>query len=300
MTGHLGCWVSDLADGQLDAASAERAFEHVAGCARCADELEAARAARRALAAARDVAPDPGLTERLLALSASIPPAAGDPLRGSGRADRWDSPHTWEPLLTGDLSGRRRRQRLRRVSMVGAGGVGVLGLLLVALGQGPVVTPDPSRSAALTLLASVGPGAMSGDDALVWLDANGWAAPTRLPEGYEITAVHVVTTSGTTPEVEVDLSGPDGAVVVRQRPGRLSGDARATLPVPGHDVQVLSSDPWHVAWQAGETAVELTADAPRDEVAALVASFPGGGYDAGVLPQLSRGWSTVTGALLQP
>ncbi|GAA1712429.1 hypothetical protein GCM10009809_05730 [Isoptericola hypogeus] len=337
MTAHLGCWVSDLADGQLDGAATERALAHVAVCPRCAAELESARAAHRALAAARDVAPDPGLTDRLLALSASIPPVEGDPLRGAGGARTWERHTSWEPTLTGDLRARRRRQRRARATAVGAGGVGLLGVVLLTLGQGPVFTPDSSRSAALSLLAGASDvaalpgvgvsGVTDGDRtaaALAWLEDHGWATPSGLPPGYEVTALRLVEESGAaassdvpaasvaladggassadaTRVVELDLTGPDGAVVVRQRQGRLAEPATATgLPVPGHDVQVLSGDPWHVAWQAGDVAVEVTADVPEDVLTDVVAAFPGGGYDAGVLPQLSRGWTTVTGALSRP
>ena len=97
------------------------------------------------------------------------------------------------------------------------------------------------------------------------------------------------------------MAGPDGTVVGRQRAGQLAdASAGRGLDVPGHDVQVLSADPWHVAWQAGDVAVDVTADVPRDVLTEIVAAFPGGGYDAGVLPQLSRGWTTVTGALSRP
>ncbi len=80
---HLGSRLSALVDGQLSPAEAERALEHVACCPRCAAELAAARAARRALSAAGPVEPAPDLAARLLALSAEIPPTDGDPLRAA-------------------------------------------------------------------------------------------------------------------------------------------------------------------------------------------------------------------------
>ena len=341
MTAHLGCWVSDLADGQLDAAATERALAHVASCARCAADLEAARAAHRALAGARDVAPDPALTERLLALSASIPPSDGDPLRDQGGSRTWERRTPWEPTLTGDLHARRRRQRRVRATIVGTGGVGMLGVVLLVLGQGDVVAPDPSRSAALSVLAGASAAAPGGgaawsgatdrqrtEAAHDWLTDQGWAPFADLPSGYEVRALRLVSGAGEGPAsdlltapvalaeaqgtsgggtgparrvVELDLDGPDGAVVVRQRAGQLADVATAGgLEVPGHDVQVLSDDPWHVAWQAGEVTVDVTADVPQDVLTQIVAAFPGGGYDAGVLPQLSRGWTTVTGALSRP
>ncbi len=302
MTGHLGSWVSPLADGQLDPAATEAALAHVAVCPRCAHELEAARAARAALLRARDVAPAPDLADRLLALSATIPPAADDPLRRPVRVTGWETPEQWRPTLTGNLEDRSRRRRARRLVAAGAGGAGVLGLALFALGQTPLVTPDPSRSAALALLSHAGDDAASvavGEagtgtgSAAGWLAEHGWVAPTNLPEGYEITAVRVV---GEEPDaVELDLDGPEGTVVVREQVGRL-GAADA----PDDDVEVLSRDPWHVAWQSGDVAVEVVGDVPDDVLADVVAAFPGRGYDAGVLPRISRGWTTVTGAIWRP
>jgi hypothetical protein len=84
-------------------------------------------------------------------------------------------------------------------------------------------------------------------------------------------------------------AGPDGTIVVRQRYGRLAASTGETsLHVPGHDVRVLSSEPWHVVWQAGDIALDVSTDVPRDVLVDLVAAFPGGRYDAGVLPQLTR------------
>ncbi|MFC8597864.1 zf-HC2 domain-containing protein [Isoptericola sp. NPDC057191] len=314
--------MSDLADGQLDAASTERALVHVTGCARCAAELDAARAAHRALAGACDVAPDPALTDRLLALSASIPSTAGDPLRDRRSSTGWERPAAWAPTLSGDL-GARRRLRTRRLVAAGAGGVGVLGVALFVLGQAPVVSPDPSRAAALTLLAGAeadgdadaAAAAASTTDALGWLHEHGWAAPDALPAGYAVDALRTdgctATDGSATGSVELDLSGPDGNAVVCLRQGQLAdletsagsgtGFAGPTgaLAVGGHDLRVLSSDPWHVAWQSGDTAVDVASDLPADALAELVAAFPGSaeGDDAGVLREISRGWTTMTGAL---
>jgi len=325
MTPHLGSWVSALADGQLDAAATERALAHVAACRRCADELDAARAARRALLGTADVAPAPDLAERLIALSASIPPSDGDPLRKPERDVRWEVPAEWQSTLTGDLAARRRRRRAQRLVAAGAGGVGVLGCALFALGQAPVVTPDPSRSAALTLLAHMGDGrdvlsAAAGPtasrdgsaEAGAWLAEHGWVAPEALPRGYEITAMRLVGAGSDV--VELDVEGPEGAIVVRQERGRLAGTAgtqdaagtedeaggTAAAGFDGRDVEVLSSEPWHVAWQAGDVVVDVAADVPEDVLADVVAAFPGDGYDAGVLPRISRGWATVTGVLSRP
>jgi hypothetical protein len=204
--------------------------------------------------------------------------------------------------------------------------VGVLGCALFALGQAPVVTPDPSRSAAFTLLAHAGAeaeavarttegpevsdaevsGALgSSARATAWLDEQGWVLPSDLPAGYEVTAVRVL--GDGRGAVELDVEGPYGPVVVREQRGRLADVTAAAghagddvLQGAGHDVEVLSSDPWHVAWQCGDVVVDVAADLPEDVLADVVAAFPGRGYDAGVLPRISRGWTTVTGALTRP
>ncbi|WP_454051283.1 zf-HC2 domain-containing protein [Cellulomonas sp. Marseille-Q8402] len=91
MSAHLGDRVSALVDGQLAPAVAERALAHVAGCARCAADLAAARAARRVLCDVDDVRPAGDLTARLLALG-GCGPADGP----SVPADR--RPRTGRPM----------------------------------------------------------------------------------------------------------------------------------------------------------------------------------------------------------
>ncbi|QAY70334.1 zf-HC2 domain-containing protein [Xylanimonas protaetiae] len=104
MSAHLGVWLSPLADGQLPPAQAERALAHVAVCARCASGLAAERAARQALAAATEVSVAADLTERLMALSSTVPPAAGDPLR-ERPAPAWPVAGDTTVALTGPLAG---------------------------------------------------------------------------------------------------------------------------------------------------------------------------------------------------
>lgn len=296
MSGHLGDLVSALADGQLGPAETDRALCHVAACRLCAAELEAARAARRRLSQAGDVAPTPELTERLLALSASIPSTDCDPLRAPERDTTWQTPEAWRTTLTGDIAGSARRRRRRRLLLAGAGGAGVLGCALFVLGQAPVVSPETSRAAALSMLA--GTDDVSTSVTAVTPDAAAFVAPRALPTGYDLTEVR---TDGEV--IEVLLAGPEGPVVLRERPGRLAdtADGDVLLDVPGRDgVHVLTRDPWHVAWQAGDTVVEATTGAPHDVLVDVVAAFPDDAYDAGVVPRITRGWTTVTGALTRP
>ncbi|WP_454044489.1 zf-HC2 domain-containing protein [Cellulosimicrobium sp. Marseille-Q8652] len=306
MTSHLGSRLSALVDGQLSPAEAERALGHVAGCARCADELAAARSARRALSAAAHVEPAPDLTARLLALSAQIPPSEQDPLR---RAPAAGDPWAQRPVLPpGAWSGELRGGALRRrVAMVVAGGVGVAAVGLFALGESPVVTPELHRSDPLTVLAQAAPritaagtaGAAEtrADDGLASLVAQGWTGPSELPEGVTVAAVRE---DAARQVLEIDLVTPTGEVVVREQVGLLDEAALAglgTWDVDGRRVHVLSEDPWHVVWQSGDTVIDVVADTEDEVLADLVAAFPDRDYDAGVPARISRGWTTMTGAL---
>lgn len=317
MNGHLGSWVSALADGQLPPDQAERALAHVAVCRRCAAELEAAREARRALAAAADVPVAPDLAARLLALSASVPPSEGDPLRERPQVASWE-PEPWSAPLTNDLVAADRRRRVRRLVAAGAGGVGVAAAALFAVGDVPVVAPDPSAEQVLTLLARAEPDEIAaGQDvlgtvapaathavadsrdtaALAWMGGEGWVRPDRLPDGLDVSALRLV---GPEAEiVELDLSGSVGHVVVREQVGRLDARTGERGSLGGRDVVVLSTEPWHVAWQADDVVVDVAADVPQEVMAQVVAAFPADGYDSGVLARVARGWSTVTGALPQ-
>jgi hypothetical protein len=308
---HLGSRLSALVDGQLSPAESERALEHVTGCPRCADELAAARAARRALSAAGPVEPAPDLAARLLALSAQIPPAVDDPLRRPPAASGpWSEPVA---LPRGAWSGELRGGVLRRrvVGLV-VGGVGVAAVGLFVLGESPTVTPNLHRTDPLTVLAHAAPLATgaarvdaggaagdAGDDALLLgtLVSQGWTCPTVLPDGFDVVDVR----DDTAREVlEIDLAAPGGEVVVREQAGRLDTAALAdatTWDVDGRAVHVLSDEPWHVVWQSGNTVIDVVADTEQDTLVALVAAFPARDYDAGVPARISRGWTTMTGAL---
>jgi anti-sigma factor RsiW len=301
---HLGSRLSALVDGQLSPAEGERVLEHVAGCRACAEELAAARAARRTLSAAAHVEPAPDLTARLLALSAQIPPTDDDPLRRPPAAgDPWATPAVLpRGAWRGELRGGVVR---RRLAVLVVGGVGVAAVGLFALGQSPTVTPSLHRTDPLTVLAQAGPrvaAASAGQAArdggaatLAHLTAQGWTCPADLPDG---TTVAAVREEGNL--LEIDLRTPTGEAVVREQVGVLDRGALAglgTWDVDGRVVHVLSEEPWHVVWQSGDTVVDVVADTGRDDVADLVASFPARDYDAGVPARISRGWTTMTGAL---
>ncbi|WP_425954734.1 zf-HC2 domain-containing protein [Xylanimonas sp. McL0601] len=323
--GHLGAWLSALADGQLPPAQTEKALAHVAACPECAAGLEAEREARRALAAAADVTAAPDLADRLMALSASVPPTAGDPLRerpagpgqvGAARTAAFTAP------LSGDLMAVARRRRVRRALSAGVGGIGVAAAALFAAGDVPVVVPDPAPAEALTLLARTGPDVgAAGDDvlglavstvapaedpdardasALQWVADQGWVRPAAVPAGLDVSTLRLVGAEATV--LEIDLAGAVGHVVAREQRGRLDAalaEGRAEL-LGGRRVAVLSTEPWHVAWQSGDVVVDVAADVPRDVLETVVAGFPADRYDAGVLPRIARGWSTLRGAMAGP
>ncbi|MGN8246819.1 zf-HC2 domain-containing protein [Cellulomonas soli] len=313
---HLGSRISALVDGQLDPAATERALAHVAGCRGCALELGQARAARRALAQAAEVAPAPDLTSRLLSLASQCPPdVPGDPFAAP-------SPRLIGPLgsaaytvpargLRGDVTG-RSRARLGRGALAGAGAVAAA---LFVLGARPVVVPSAHPGADLGLLG----GAVSSEGSTVdvladdtgtpavqaettsWLRDHSWTFPQSLPDGWTVTAVRW---SGDDDDVlEVDLAGPDGPVVLTEQQGRLDTEALADAQVQtvqGCTVYVLSTSPWHVVWQSDATVVEAVAAQSSDSVQSVVAAFPGGTFDDGVPARITRGWDTVTGVFAQP
>ncbi|MFI9485458.1 zf-HC2 domain-containing protein [Promicromonospora sp. NPDC052451] len=315
--GHLGDLISALADGQLSPADTEKALSHVTTCRLCARELDTARAARRALSSAADVVPDPALTARLMALQASIPPTDEDPLRRPLLGPDPLSVPAWQTAsftggggFDGSLDKPARRRRTTRIAALGVGGVGVLGLALFTLGDVPVVSPQLSAQTSMTMLGRTGPDtAAAGQDvlatleggsggrtsaALDWVADNGWVAPSDLPDGYTVSAMRLVGDQGQT--LEIDLTGPSGRAVVRERPGQLAQDGATTVG----GVQVLATEPAHVAWQSDDMVVDVVAEAPEEVLSELVASFGAHGYDAGVLPRIARGWHTVTGAIESP
>ncbi|MDM7855679.1 zf-HC2 domain-containing protein [Cellulomonas alba] len=337
---HRGPWISAYLDGQLSPEEAERATAHVAQCRACAEELAAARATRRALAAAPDMDPTPDLTARLLSL------APGEPRRAVPPVDPFAPPAATaafasyglasgrlEALRGAPLRGRVRPRRSPvRIAAGSVAGLGAVAAMLFALGDRPEVAPVSHPGTDLGLLgASTGPAdsvrlaALSADadgdvpvdtrgDVTGWLRAHHWAFPSALPAGWSVGAVRwcddwsagAAQASSAAPHgrlLELDLVGPRESVVVAEQPGRLDPEAVAHADreqVAGRDVLVLSNEPWHVVWQANGTVVQVVASAPSDDVEALVAAFPVGAYDDGVPARIVRGWDTVTGAMQRP
>ncbi|MGY4643487.1 zf-HC2 domain-containing protein [Cellulomonas sp. URHB0016] len=328
---HLGSWISALVDGQLSVAATERALAHVALCPQCAAELAAARAARTALSSSvDDMVPTPDLTARLLSLAPASDapvPFDPDPFAPPGRRSRPElasygltegvAARAWAGRtgapLRGQVAPRRSSVRLAAGSVAGLGAVAAM---LFVLGERPDVVPVGSPGADLETLAgavATNPGttvttqwAVDGPSAdaqaLGRLRSQGWSVPQSLPAGWGISAVRW-SGDGTT-VLEVDVDTPTGSFVVTEQQGRLDTVQLADVPVHqvhGHDVYVLAFEPWHVAWQADATVVQVIGSAGHDaELDALVGAFPGGTFDDGVPARMTRGWDTVTGALQHP
>ncbi len=328
---HLGSRISALVDGQLSVVETERALSHVAVCPECSAELAASRAARQALASAREVAPEPDLTARLLSLASSTEPAPGDPFAPPVRQSRDElasygvasgglGGRGWRngSSLRGDVGHRRSSVRLAAGSMAGLGAVAAM---LFVLGERPAVVPtvhpgsdlsllgqaitvDPASGSAATETTpmSFGGGVPAGGPSVSWLRDHSWSFPAQLPDGWSVTAVRW--TGDDAHVLEVDVLGPhDTSLVVTEQQGRLDTSALAGAPtgvVGGREVYVLSYEPWHVVWQADGTVVQVVGSQSSDDAESLVGAFPGGAFDDGVPARITRGWDTVTGALERP
>lgn len=306
---HLGTVISALADGQLAPASTERALAHVASCDACAAELATQRAARAALAAASRVCLAEDFTSRLLAL-----PATSGVLGCASSAGRSGCERGARRVL-GRLRVLRRRvlgRSARPVPMpqmrsermgtatclrvaAGSGGppvwsvvvvvVGVAGASLFAAGEVESIVPSRHPAQVLSLLAAADapPGSGAQD-----------AQSEPAPEGYRVVSVRE--DGG---DVEIDLDGPYGLVVVTRQTGRLEPGAVAGAPVVelgGHGVHVLSTEPWHVVWQSGDMVVSMVAGRPSPAVEAVATAYPEEPFDDGLPAQISRGWQVVAGA----
>jgi hypothetical protein len=213
--------------------------------------------------------------------------------------------------VLGAVGGSRRGLRAAVGSLTGLGMVAV-GLFL--LGDRPEVAPAQASSEALTLLGAAAPlttvavatdqvepgDGASTQEYLDWMRTQGWTCPTTVPEGWTVTSVRERAAGET---LEVSLSGPAGDVVVTEQHGRLDAGALTAadrLEIAGRTVYLLSTSPWHAAWQSGDTVVEVVSTDTGPEVASVVAQFPDGEFDTGLPARLTRGWDTLTAAVHLP
>ncbi|MCG2801603.1 MAG: zf-HC2 domain-containing protein [Cellulomonas sp.] len=298
---HLGPLISDLLDGRLDPADAERAFMHLAGCTRCAGELMDAREVRAALAEVAGLAPPQptgDLTARLLSLRLDVPaiPRPPDPFLPVSERDRVARAYSDHRALRGEL-GVRHPARRAAVPLVG---IGAFAAALFVLGSQPVVAPSAQPAVAFDLLADAAAtrtvATTTGETDLSALRAAGWVLPETLPDGWQITSTGWASTG----VLEVDVAGDGLSAVVTEQQGRLDPSVAASgtvQDVGGRQVVVLSQAPWVAVWQSGSTVVEVVAPSGDHGVAVLVAAFPAAPYDDGVTARLVRGWAQVAGTL---
>jgi hypothetical protein len=330
---HLGSRISALVDGQLSVGATERALAHVASCAQCADALAHARAARQALASCNDdVPPTADLTARLLSLGSSAPAPSAVPIPQP--RDPFAPPSLTVPALhgrqaralRGDVAAHRSYSRIAATSLAG---LGALAAMLFVVGERPALAPvghpgndldllgsaAAATSARNATLGGTGTGTGSGNrnangngenlgteadraqDVATALREGGWSFPTSLPEGWSVADVRWSDETAGAPVLEVDLTGPEGTLVVTEQEGRLDLAALAgadVIEVGGREAYVVSYAPWHAVWQCDDTVVQVVAGG---DASTIVATFPGGAYDDGVPARIWRGWSTVTGAL---
>ncbi|MDA8322273.1 MAG: zf-HC2 domain-containing protein [Actinomycetota bacterium] len=68
---HLGRWLTELVDGELDWAERDRVLNHLARCDECRGEANSLRALKRQMSALGDHAADESITSRLIDLACS-------------------------------------------------------------------------------------------------------------------------------------------------------------------------------------------------------------------------------------
>jgi hypothetical protein len=301
---HLGDDVSALVDGQLPPARAEEALAHLVGCELCAREVANERASRRRLADARDIAPSPELTSRLMQMAHQPPPAS--------HGARAFVDVALQPLT----SGRVRRRLAARSVLVLAGVAGVAGVLMV-VGTLAERTGDPAlmvaqlsgaRPGESTFVVSADtprattagePAADTTHAALSWLTANGWSAPRQIPSHLRVS--HVGTVQGPAGEelLEIELVGDGHQVVVLEQRGVLDGASLGELPtvdVGGQRAYELPVQGTALVLQCGDITVLVAGPGGEDDaVRAVAGTFPVTEPGSGMTDRLGRGWQTLVG-----
>ena len=129
------------------------------------------------------------------------------------------------------------------------------------------------------------------------LRARGWTFPDTLPVGWSVTGTRWDDDERV---LEIDLAGPQGTLVVTEQEGRLDTTAlrgAERVTIGEHEAYVLSYAPWHVVWQCDSTVVQVVSGG---DASAIVEAFPAKAFDGGVPARISRGWSTVAGAISRP
>ncbi|ACQ81165.1 hypothetical protein Bcav_2920 [Beutenbergia cavernae DSM 12333] len=292
---HLGARVSALVDHQLSPEASERALAHAARCSACAALLAAERASRRMTSTMPDVPPPADLQARLLALQ--VPGSSGGP--GAGV---FGGPTLGVPLT--DLEprtppGARLRTRLAVGTLAGAG---VVAGGLFAVGIAQESPADPVAPAVVDMpveLATPSAGNLRVSEHLLdWVAENGWVSPSSLPDGLAVTDVGVLDAdaqTGAPAVLQLQLAGPDHAVLVLEQRGRLDPASLAGSPsvvIEGRDAYQV--DGWWMT-QCGDTIVAVATDGPDSVAHELIADLPPGEFDTSVAARIARGWQVLLG-----
>ncbi len=132
--GHLGSNVSALIDGQLDAETTERSWDHVLHCAACRGLVEREAWLKRKLGTLCGNEPSARLLGSLHGLSAD----------GAQSAPTWAGLEAWAEVDRLEASSRGRRRT--GLALAGAGGVSAAVLGFAALGFGGAAQLAPNAS----------------------------------------------------------------------------------------------------------------------------------------------------------
>lgn len=211
------------------------------------------------------------------------------------------------------VGGAPHGRRGLRAAVSSLTGLGMVAVALFVLGDRPDVAPATTPVDALSMVGAVGSTTVpisagtgepdqgvSTEEYLAWMRAEGWTCPESVPAGWTVTSVRLRDDGRA---LEVDLSGPAGSVVVTEQQGRLDAaslTAAERIDVHGRTVYLLSTTPWHAAWQSGDTVVEVISDEAGADAGVVVGQFPGAEFDTGLPARLTRGWDTLTAVVQQP
>lgn len=237
--GHLGITVSALLDGQLDVASAERAWAHVHGCEICYRQVEREGWVKTQLAAMTgDEGPPPQLLGSLYGLGSMsrMDPAVSRVVDPSAQGAA-EGAAAWAAVE--DLERRGRGRRRAGIALAGAGSVsvallGFASLTGTTLGIGGAPAAPPT-----TALTGTGRPSTTPFTGFTMVIAPSAAAHGRLPSGF------------TARRPAEDSSGSPAGEASPQRKGRATGEES-----PQGEGATAGEDP-PVGRQPGETPGDL-------------------------------------------
>lgn len=313
MSAHLGSLISALVDDQLPPIERERALSHAAGCAQCAQEISATRAARGILASGSQPTVRTDFLSGLMSMAAMErdSQAAADEVRPS------DNPFiVREAIPTCKFSGEiLRRNRARKAAKVMVPVLLSGGLAFAfTLGARPLVTPEVGQdflSSRLSLMNSnpwfvpvhevssdADPGAVDDTKFVSWMRGHGWRVPENMAD--TVTVKQVGYSSDSPHELEITLDTSAGPVLLTERKGDLDDEAISEATVIEHEggpIYVLSNSPTRLIWQSGDTVMELVSMATVEELASVTRTFNVDRYDDGLSARMVRGFYDLAGVV---